>query len=375
MLINNIIEIETKKPVIQHEQLSYKIEKRVNNNIFANTSEEFNLNIERLIKSDEFIIDFSYKNDTEFINNTYIVLTLNNKMILQNARLNKQDNCYSIECIVKQMKGFSDFSFKDLENINVEIIVESNNKLIQLYSLSYYLDKQFEDKIIRLNQEGAIISFIKDIRIAFKNLENIDTSLRQNSDINRLYFNFRPYKLSLAEWFKQLYEIDIFSKWDKLDTQIHNIRQTDYIDWQIKAIEFPNILENKINGFFNFTSQRKTIDLNCWSYYDKYNNQIVIDVLNEKSKLGIVIPPTFSGNFNHKVSLSFGNHKKEFILIYQQFFNKPYLDLYTGLVRLNILQKPTFFTKTNWSIIKYRNITKIIKEVNSLEELAKKGGE
>ncbi|AWX69237.1 MHO_1580 family protein [[Mycoplasma] anseris] len=354
---------------IENEKLAYRVEKRIYNQDLLNASEKFKLNFERIINIDGFILNFNYQNDTlKYLNNQlFVTITINNKVILQNVNLISNNGTFEIKFISETAK--TKIKFSEIKNINIELVLQNDNNIKQIYGLSIYLDRQNINKEFVIDSNGIGIGIIKKINIIFSNDENLNDLLIKHSNIEYLYYVFKPKVLKIGNQIETLYELDILNNKNNIPNQ------SDYSALNIKNITICNDKTNKPEFIFDYTSPTKKILINSYSFYDVENKKMIFNTNNPNAKRGICISPNFVGNFSHDMEFSIGENLNDYKLHYNQVVNQPYLHAKRGLIKMKIKQEENYFEQAKWKTIYYRNLNKVIEEAKTLLDIENKGGE
>ncbi|WP_412031317.1 MHO_1580 family protein [Metamycoplasma buccale] len=357
------------------EEIVFNAKKIIFKSDYINSNENFKLSIRRVIETDEIILQFIFNNSNSKLYKPEILVNINNNPITFYKVSNNQSNGkYIYQSILAKEKGWSTFKFSNLKSINIEIFNHhgwKNKEIEKLYEISYYISKKDLNSSINLDNGIGNIKLLTKLNIGFYNVENLDDSLIENSDIQYLNFSLKPIKLKQGIFIKKIYDIKISKQWEK-SKAIEEINHSD-----LNGLKISNLTKNEnIIGdliFDNGKTQISEINIISSSYYDYKTKKTIITNENLNAKKGLIIPLNFEGNFTHKLSLDFGLNLKNILVIYNQMFNNPFFSFRNGLIKLNLVKNNDKNFFSSWHTIKYENIKNIVKENLKLDEIAKEG--
>lgn len=357
------------------EKLHCAIQKSIFNSDYINSNEYFELKIRRLIETDQIILEFIYVNGHSGIDNISIKSTIDNNEIVFN-KINYSNKTVNIfQAILPTLTNWKSFTFDKFKNIYFDIFNVKGRKhknWEKLYSLNYKF--QFDDinqQELKIKDEGTKISLLSTIKLKFYNSENLIDSLEDNSDYEYLITELKPSKLEIGKHIENFYDVSMYKKWSNSKRIKYDLDKTDYSGFEVKNETNNDLISGKFNLKSYGENNIKAIKTVSYSYYDKAKKKTIISSDNELAQKGLIIPLNFQGNFNHRISLSFGKNIKNIILNYNHLFKNPFFSSTNGLIKLNYIFNDNHVTNKTitWNLIKYKNIHKINKENLTLDEI------
>ncbi|TPE57364.1 hypothetical protein FJO69_01925 [[Mycoplasma] falconis] len=332
------------------------------------------LNLERLIKNNKFIIRFKYFNPYFSGGVIKAKLYINNKEYEFKLNHIKENSEFNFICISELTKGLTNEVFENIENINISIsgIKYGFNVEEKITDFVYKISNINQNKEIKVQSKGIIINFLNNLIIDSNvDIENSDKFIHFES---RKYtqFNFYPTLLKQNQLNKTLYQVSINKVFNDKNID-EDIKQSDVYNIKLKSEFNTSLIDGDIKLLFNPYDLKNGITFDNYSYYDKIKQKIIVSANSNQAQKGLLIPPNFFGNLNHKTTINFGNKDKTFVLIYNQVFLKPLLNLYKGLIKLNIEKHQQKIINIKYHKLKEESIPKIIKRATSIEEIIKLG--
>ncbi|WP_373441294.1 MHO_1580 family protein [Metamycoplasma equirhinis] len=338
---------------------------------FTNKGQLTKLKIRRLLQSDKFIIEFSHLNFHYEINDINVEVAINNKKVEFN-KLRALDGTYIFSFISEKNSEINKLLFNQILNIDFEVKYKIGNTWYQAEGYTYYLNHIKNNKVIKVDTNGANINLLTIMEISsFSNEKNL-TITEHHENREYISFHFKPKILKQGLHNTKIFDFSIIKANSKGDIS-RIINQSDVYGLNIIGrIDIPNVKGN-ISLRYNPWDDNKSITIDSYSYFDKKVNSVIVSPNDFSAKQGLIIPPNFSGNLSENLDITFGENLKNFSIIYNQFIPKPLFSELDGLINLNLKKISGWLTKEKWHTIKLNNIEEIISKAKTLKEIEKIG--
>ncbi|WP_330463611.1 MHO_1580 family protein [Metamycoplasma gateae] len=338
---------------------------------WSSVNELTKLKIRRIIQSDDFIITFEHFNNLKNVQEIKVSGFINNKNVefkpVYDLNVGRFIFTYN-----SNLDSKNKLEFKDINNLNFEIQYKVNNYWYQTKSFSYWIKPNSRSKNISINNETNI-EILSEIIITSLP-DRIDKNLINHSfETKYLNLSFKPSILKQAFYNTKILDLRI-TKFNKQNNEFFILDNSDIYDLKFSDLSILNNLKNKYEIKLNYQSfNSMQVNVDSYSYFDKYSNDVIINNQNPKSKPGLLIPLNYSGVFGYELNFNIGKNLKNFKLSYSQEINKPFFGLNNGLIRLKTKNIKGWLTDEKWIKIKYENFNEIINSANSLNNIEEIG--
>ncbi|WP_369086047.1 MHO_1580 family protein [Metamycoplasma spumans] len=339
---------------------------------WSNPNQHAKFSLRRLIKNDKFILEFQYANFHSQIEAIKVDGFINNKKVNLNVSKNEKNNHWVFSAVSELDKDINSVNFDSISNINFEIHYLVSGKWYQAERYVYYINAIKSNKQLKSDKNGIIINILS--RLLIDSYPDFNNDKLMNHFENREYlsFVFKPNVLLEAKHNKKIYDFEIVKvSTDKKIRDAINQSDLENLDIKLKINTLNTVGDYEI--IYNPWDDKKSILVSSYSFWNKKDKNVNVSAKDIEAKRGLLVPLNFLGNFFHEITISFGDKLKNFSVVYNQNFTKPFFSMSNGKIKLKT-EKIAGFLNGDYQYIKVKNIQKIIANANSIEEINYWGG-